>query len=92
MDRDKDEIDFIEIDVQPADYEWFSYCVKSCDLELKIIGGSFRVYFEDPEDLYRLGLLVARSGSKDFLSTNSLPVSYDSEAPKPKPKGKKKRK
>jgi hypothetical protein len=87
--EDNQQVDFIEVDVQPADFEWFSYCVRTCRLDLKIVGGAFRVHYEDAEDLYRLGLLVARGGNKDFLSNRcSLPVSLDADPPKPK-KGRK---
>lgn len=79
------EVDYIELIIQPASHEGFMDCINTIGLDVEIRNGMYLVFYDEPEELYRLGLLVARVNSNDFLSVKcSLPVNLNTKAPTPR--------
>jgi len=70
--------DYIEIPVIAERHEWFMYVISKFEVQMKIKGGNYLVYYTNPLDLYEIGLQVARQPIKDFVTSYGLPVKHNS--------------
>lgn len=79
--------DYIELTIQPASHEHFMDSIRNfgLQLEVEIKSGMYRIYYDEPENLYRLGLLMARASLHDyrFLTNNALPANPKFDPPMP---------
>lgn len=77
----------MELVIEPRNHEFFWDCINNCNLglEVEIKSGMYRIYYDEPESLYRLGLLMARASLHDyrFLTNNALPANPKFDPPMP---------
>lgn len=77
---DTNEQSFAEIPISAEIHERFVRTIKYFNLTLKITKGFYRVYYDDPTELYYFGaqMTIPTLGEENFKSAHKgLPVHHD---------------
>lgn len=67
VETESDECYEAKIPINPYSHYWFMIVIKGFDLEMRIEKGFYVITYNDPADLYLLGLKMADK-MNDFLS------------------------